>query len=169
MTVWISQRCENCGQDLTGWVPEYFVIDRPYLNCPKCGAVNDRSRNATEWELMGTLKKAKYFLLMLVWGVGYGIGGALAGVFLIGVYLFPTWYAALSPLELTWLTIGLTATGISYSYWDLRRAIRRSRARMAKKSYRYLLVALDYMAPDADMDQRDLEDFRRIHGAFARA
>lgn len=145
MGVYINQTCKKCGSSLTGWIPNYYVVEEPYVICPKCRAYNDRSAKANEWKLSSFDKKAAHILLALYWDLGYGLLMAVGIIFFLKEY-FPGFYnvdTASLPILLTpWL--GSFITGCFISFGLLFRKIQESKLRMEKQECLNLLVDLGY-------------------------
>lgn len=145
MSIYINQRCQNCGSSLSGWIPNYFTIDEPFVSCPACNAYNDRSVKANEWQLRNTVQKTEHILVSLYWGLAYGVVAAIALVYVLKE-LSPAALAdnaSVGALLAPWL-IGLIC-GELFSLRSLYRRVRESNRRMKDGNYLALLAKLGYI------------------------
>lgn len=134
--IWVKEKCWKCGDILTDWIPNYKVIDIPYIVCPKCNSVNDRSAKATEWFLMTNGRKLSHILLTLYWSIGYalvlwilpyGMGLTLSDNFLV-----------------SWLIISFLITA-GFNFLHLYRKIQKSMDRKNDTRYYELLKKIGYV------------------------
>ena len=149
MTVYEKSNCGRCRSTLQGWDVAARGIGVPFLKCPKCGAINDRSTVANEWDLMPGEQKLTNVLLTLYWGSGYGLAVSV-GIGFASMEIWP--YIEnidLASVE-TALILGVGLTiGIFGNFLLLHRHVQRSRERMRDQGYVYTLKGL---YPDAFQD-----------------
>ena len=126
----------------------YYAIDVPFAQCSACGAFNNRSNKATEWELMSPERKVAIVALAAFWGFGYSgfawiaIGGmAMRLDPSIGNEALSSW-----PAVLTIATSLLVGEGAN-ALWLLHQ-IRKSKARLSDVQYKMQLAGL-HMLPQS--------------------
>jgi hypothetical protein len=113
------------------------------VKCVKCGAYNDRSDKAQEWEFMSPVRRICHIMLALVWAVIYGVAFALlfallASFVATGSISTQAWgaMAALHPWAMA--ILGLIA-GLLVSFTNLVVSILASKGRVANPDYRLFL------------------------------
>ncbi|MBK8197905.1 MAG: hypothetical protein IPK75_06000 [Acidobacteria bacterium] len=63
MVVMINQKCGSCGKSLTGgYVQNYSGIGQPFVECSRCGSLNNNSGHVNEWKVMSGSDKALFYL-----------------------------------------------------------------------------------------------------------
>ena len=139
MGIYVIERCHSCGSSLTGWIPNYYSIEEPFIICPSCKAVNDRSAKASEWQLMSLARKSAHLMLSLYWGFAYGSVFSVA--IAAAMHYFPAlgWNSVASKGILYFLIPGF-AFGFAVSYFLLYRQIQKSNERLQDNHYRDFLT-----------------------------
>ena len=146
MTVYVNERCRSCGTSLTGWIPNYYVVEVPFVVCPSCRVPNDRSAKANEWDLSTSGRKLAHALLSLYWGLAYGVAfAALIGYVAMNASPSLENLSVTSPEVLLSILDGF-ALGLISSYGALYRKIRQSRNRLVDVKYRDTLKRYGYLA-----------------------
>jgi hypothetical protein len=139
MTVYEKSSCGQCGFTLQNWDVASRGIGVPFLECPVCGSVNDRSTMGNEWDLMPGSQKTKLLALTFYWG--FAVGGVLsAGLGLLAMEIWPSLkrLSVASPEALVIIIVGLSI-GIGGNFFLLRREIMKSRHRLSDPDYAYVL------------------------------
>jgi len=146
MTVYVNERCHKCRTSLTGWIPNYYAIDVPYIICPSCKTFNDRSAKANEWALSDSARKAFHYLLSLYWGLAYGVGFAVAIGFIEMNYSPELAHKSVGSIEVVFsLLVGLVL-GVATSFVGLYRRVHKSNRRLENNVYRQILIKHGYMS-----------------------
>ncbi len=58
MVLMINQKCGACNKSLTGgYRVNYSGIGQPFVECDRCGAINNNSAHVDEWKLMSSTDK----------------------------------------------------------------------------------------------------------------
>jgi hypothetical protein len=128
---YINQKCGSCNKSLTGgYVRIYSGIAQPFVECSRCGALNDNSDRCTEWQLKSSLGQ-----IMFVAGHMLGATltfGAVAGM--AGTLLLATKAIHTLP-EFIGLVVLSIAFGVGRFLYRLNRAIEESNNRMSDPRY----------------------------------
>jgi len=135
--IWVNEKCGKCGNTLTDWIPKYKVIDIPYIVCPKCNSINDRSAKATEWFLMTNGRKLSHILLSLYWSIGYALV----------LWVLPSFFIHLGPSDnffIPWLIISLLIA-MGFNFLRLYMKIQASMHRKDNINYYELLIKMGYV------------------------
>lgn len=139
MTVYVKEKCRNCGASLTEWIPNYYTIEEPFIVCPSCRVANDRSGKANEWEFCTSGQKVAHILLSVYWGLGYGLVFALV-IGSVWMQLNPELRdISVTSKESLLSLVGGLILGLLVSNFGLYRRIRRSRQRLLDSNYRSCL------------------------------
>lgn len=143
----VKESCGRCGTPLTDWIPNYYAIDVPFAQCPKCGTLNSRSAKATEWALMSSSRKTGIILLAFYWGLAYSVAAWIA-VFWVAMKMDPS--IGGQDTEAIWPVIMTIVTslciGLGGNMLRLLHEIRKSNARLGNREYRRQLKALNFLA-----------------------
>lgn len=133
--------CGKCRKHITTESESFFSeIDVPYIECPKCGALNVRASSRNEWDLAGPLRRLGCYFGVVFFGTFLGVGGGLL------LHEIPNrWLGvALPGTDGAWVTFGWIC-GVAGCALMLARAVEASRARMRDPSYVSTLKQLGLM------------------------
>jgi len=145
MTVYVKEQCGRCKATITNWDLDYRGINVPFLLCDRCGAANDRSKKASEWELMDDTRKAQYYCYVAYWGLFYSVLPIIAiGVIMMRLNPSLERQSIATPTVLLAVVPGLVL-GYAFAFYRLRKDIRASTTRMADPTYRRTLADLGYL------------------------
>jgi DNA-directed RNA polymerase subunit RPC12/RpoP len=138
MPSWTSYSCGKCKKRIV-WEGRdaFYEIGVPYLECPKCGTINNRSNRRNEWDLMSAPKKASVYATAVLGSVFLGAGGGVA------VSLGAQQAFGLEPWGSpgVWITAGVVVGFAIIGRWLLN-TINDSRLRLEDESYRRTLIQL---------------------------
>lgn len=147
----VEELCYHCRTSLTGGlIPTYYKVAQPFVICPRCGAANDISSNATEWELMGPCRRARILGLSAYTSLGAGFFGSI----LLSLIADGFVYGSFGPdgdrttLNDYWPLIAALGFGAAlvWRFLVLHRQIQASRDRMRDPAYRATLDELGLSA-----------------------
>lgn len=147
MGIYVHERCHACKTSLTGgYVPDYYAVGEPLVECAGCGAFNNRASKCNEWILMSKWRKAKLILLFTYTGLGYSIFVGLLIAF-VGSYLMTGDYSSKASGQfladnIDWIAVVAVIGGLGLSFRGLRSAIHASNIRMSDP---YYLAKLKYI------------------------
>lgn len=136
----MHERCHTCKASLIGgYIPNYYTVGEPVIECARCTALNSRASKCTEWPLMNSRRKLSLIALAIYWGIAYSAAIGLCLSFLLNFLMNSSTgteetgeflAANIRPIVYMSLTLGL---GISLV--QLRFQVIESLARMADPSY----------------------------------
>lgn len=148
MGVYVHERCHRCRASLTGgYVPNYFTVGEPIVECDRCNALNSRAGKCSEWAIMPRFRKTKLVLLAGYWGIAYGLCLGLLPVpalltLLSGEELNMDDIGAMLEAKVIPISIASLLFGLAISFGGLFKQISQSDRRMADPSYRAKLRSM---------------------------
>ena len=146
--IYVNEKCWKCGKSLNGWMPDYRAIGVPVVKCDSCNAINDRSKRATEWVLLGEEQKLGQILLALYWAFAWSIGVSVV-VGMLAMEIFPT-LKNVSFLSQETFMIWAASFAISavWQFWRLNVEIKKSNKRLQQPEYVEALSKLGLIKTD---------------------
>lgn len=143
---WTTEKCRNCNKMLTSsYGGSAFTIGVPFIDCPYCGTVNDRSNSYNEWGLLDDNQKMGIIFIAWLSSIIYGtVWGAIIS-FLIITFIFEPDNFEFFHL-LIFIPVSIIMVGICYFFYiDMNGRIKRSNDRMKDISYINKLKNYGYM------------------------
>jgi len=137
----VNTKCGSCKKSLTGgYVNLYSGIGTPFLDCPKCGALNDHSGSVTEWKLKSFIGKIIFVIRHVLSVLFYYSMGSFLLMILIGVLLDLPLFED-GNLEFM-IIVGAVIFGLLRFFVRLGKAIKSSNERMNDSEYVLRLKSL---------------------------
>lgn len=130
----VKESCGACGETLLGWSLDYFAIAEPFVECPRCHRLNDRSSKAMEWALMPPARKRRMVRVAMWSGLTTGVVLWVIEAVLIQQF-DPSFAHNPHPLTAAATVVAALAVGQAIYIFVLRRHIRESNRRLADPLY----------------------------------
>jgi hypothetical protein len=150
MAAWTFYNCGNCRKRITTQAQDtFYSIGVPFLECERCGTVNDRSSRRNEWDLMLWPMRAAVYATAAFFGIIIGAGSATT-LLVVGAALFGVAAQVTGTLWLVLTIIG-AAVGVKLCWqWGAKPAIRESRERLSNAPYVETLLRLGFACGSLD-------------------